>query len=342
MLTKEEIEEINQFISNSANPLFLFDNDPDGICAYLILKKHYKKGRGITIKSYPALNNSYLPIVERYNPDLLVVLDKAEIDQEFLDKAPCTTIWLDHHELKKRNKVSYYNPLKHDPKDNRPTTALAYAVAKENLWIAMLGCVFDYYIPEFIEDFMKEYPDLIEKVPKDPGEIIYKSKFGKLVKIFSLNMKGKASLVKDSMKTIEKITSPYEILNQTTSWGKFLYRRAEKLEKEYNNLLEEAKKEVTKEKFLIFIYTQKKTSFTSDLAGELIYLHPNKIIVIGREKEDSIIMSLRTKNVNISEILKKSLVGINGYGGGHAYACGASVKKEDYDRFIENLKKELK
>ena len=43
----------------------------------------------------------------------------------------------------------------------------------------------------------------------------------------------------------------------------------------------------------------------------------------------------------ILSILKNALVGIEGYGGGHEYACGASVKKEDFERFIENIKSQI-
>ncbi len=40
-------------------------------------------------------------------------------------------------------------------------------------------------------------------------------------------------------------------------------------------------------------------------------------------------------------IIEKALVGISGYGGGHEHACGACVKVEDFNQFIDNFKKEL-
>ena len=149
MLTKKEIKEIDEFIKNSSNPLFLYDNDPDGVSAYLVLKKYYKKGNGLAIKSYPSLNASYFTLIEPYNPDLIIILDKGEVDQNFFDNSPCTVLWLDHHPLKERSKVHYYNPLKHNKKDNRPTTYLTYSVVKSSLWLAMLGCISDNYLPDF-------------------------------------------------------------------------------------------------------------------------------------------------------------------------------------------------
>ena len=340
MLTKKEIREINEFITNSSNPVYLYDNDPDGVCAYLVLKKYYKKGAGLPIKSYPSLNAASIEYIERHYPDLLIILDKAEVEQNFFDKSPCAVLWLDHHPLKQRSKVHYYNPLKHNKKDNRPTTYLVYSVAKSNLWLAMLGCISDYYLPNFTDKFIKEFPGLITE--KNIDKIIYNSEFGKLVKIISFNLKGKKELVKKSLECLEKIESPYEILNSLTKEGKFLFDRSQYLSKEYNTLLNQAKEKLTKEKILLFIYPEQETSFTADLAGELKYLYPDKIVIVGREKENYITMSLRTAKINIERILGKALIGIEGYGGGHKFACGASVKKEDFERFIENIKQEIK
>ena len=52
--------------------------------------------------------------------------------------------------------------------------------------------------------------------------------------------------------------------------------------------------------------------------------------------------SLRSaKNINIAIALEKALVGIEGYGGGHEQACGACVKEEDFERFLEQLEAEI-
>ena len=39
MLTKKEINEIRENIENSKNPLFFYDDDPDGVCSFLLLYK---------------------------------------------------------------------------------------------------------------------------------------------------------------------------------------------------------------------------------------------------------------------------------------------------------------
>ena len=48
-----------------------------------------------------------------------------------------------------------------------------------------------------------------------------------------------------------------------------------------------------------------------------------------REKDDEMRMSLRS-NKKLPPIIEKALEGIEGYGGGHEYACGACVKKKNF------------
>ena len=81
-------------------------------------------------------------------------------------------------------------------------------------------------------------------------------------------------------------------------------------------------------------------SFTGDLSNELLFRFPKRVILVGREKNGEVKLSLRSgPKIKLSEILEKALVGIDGYGGGHEYACGACVKSEDFKRFVSNLKK---
>ena len=47
MLTSKQIKEIRKALEEATNPLFFFDDDQDGIAAYLLLKRKYKKGKGI-------------------------------------------------------------------------------------------------------------------------------------------------------------------------------------------------------------------------------------------------------------------------------------------------------
>ena len=55
-------------------------------------------------------------------------------------------------------------------------------------------------------------------------------------------------------------------------------------------------------------------------------------------------MSLRTGSegpILNQGVLEKALDGIEGFGGGHEHACGASVPIEDFDKFIKQLRKAI-
>ena len=82
-------------------------------------------------------------------------------------------------------------------------------------------------------------------------------------------------------------------------------------------------------------------SFTSDLSNELLHKHPSKVVVIGREKSREMKCSLRSKNISLPDKINKALEGLEGYGGGHEFACGTVVNKDHFNKFLERLKEQL-
>ena len=55
MIPESQLKEIKVALDKSENPLILFDDDPDGICSYLLLKRYMDKGKGVVVKSSPKL-----------------------------------------------------------------------------------------------------------------------------------------------------------------------------------------------------------------------------------------------------------------------------------------------
>jgi hypothetical protein len=210
------------------------------------------------------------------------------------------------------------------------------------MWLGVVGCLFDYLIPDFIKEFKKDYPDLIDDVKKDPGYILYETDLGKLVKVFAFNIKGNGPDVKKALKYMEEVSSPYEILNQTTEAGTFLYNRYKKINYDYEKILKKARSEANNEKILLFNHPHLKYSFATDLATELSYFYQDKLIIVAREKDEMYRLSIRDKKLDLRNVLKKALSGLEGYGGGHKSACGASVSRKDYNTLIEKIKKEKK
>jgi single-stranded DNA-specific DHH superfamily exonuclease len=340
MLTQKQYSQIKEELDNCQNPLFFFDDDPDGISSFLLLYRYKREGHGFVVKTHPKLDIRSAPKVEQYNADKAFVLDIARLEQDFIDNVPVPVIWIDHHGPYERNNVKYFNPRLSKKSDNIPTTYMCYKVVNQDMWIAALGCIADYHLPDFLDEFRKQYPDLIED-KKSVTDIYFTSKLGVLIKVFSFCLKGKSSNVLKNIKVLTRIKSPYEILNQETAQGKFIFSYYKKIRKLYDELLESALEAETKENVLVFIYSEDKMSFTSDVSNELLYKFPEKIIIVGRKREHEVRMSLRSTKIIIPPILEKALNGLEGHGGGHELACGACVKQEDFDEFVNRIKKSV-
>lgn len=343
-LSEDQILEIRKHLEASENPMFFFDDDCDGLCSFLLLKKFIGRGRGIIVKGSPKLEPEYARKVHEFSPDKIFIMDKPIVLQEFIDKVAPPIIWIDHHTPLERKGVKYFNPRLSNPKDNSPATYWCYRVTKQNAWIAMVGCIADWFSPpaDLAEHFFKEYPGLCPEKIDDPEEILYSTELGRLIKIFSFILKGTASEAMKYINAVNKIEDPYEILNNNSTNARYINKRVEKITKKYTELLDSAlKTKQESSKLLLFTYSDKKMSFTSDLSNELLHLFPERLIIIGREKEDKLNISLRSKHIQLPAIVAGALKEVNGYGGGHEYACGANIVKEDFKRFIESIKKQI-
>jgi len=338
-IKKKDLNFIKKKISESIRPLFFFDDDADGLSSFLILYDLVKEGKGIIIKTSPDLSLKYLQQVKEYSPDLVIILDKPDVSQEFIDKVHVPIIWLDHHEPQKRHNVHYFNPRIDDDKDNRPTTYWAHQINPENLWIATVGCVADWFVPEFAKDFKKQYPDILNKLNKNPAELLFNSRFGELCKLFNFILKGKTKDSLTCIKILTRIKDPHEILDKTTPQGKFLYKKYTSAKKEYDQILSEVRP--PKDNLLVFKYSADRTSYTSELSNELLYRYHDKMLIICREKSGEMRCSLRSTKLNVAKILKESLTDVRGYGGGHEHACGACIDVDDFPRFVENVRSKI-
>ena len=341
MITETEIKEIRQLLQNAERPLFLYDDDPDGLSSYLLLKKYCNKGRGVVVKSSPTIDQAYTKKIHEIRPDIVFILDKPIVKQEFADEAGVPIVWIDHHEPVQIENVKYFNPRKHNDKDNRPTSYWCYQITKQDHWIAACGVLGDWCIPDFLDELMKKHPGLTGPI-KDPGEALYTTNLGKLVQIFSAVLKGPTGDVNKCAAILTKIEDPQEILDESTPRGKYLYKKYLHVHESYAKLLKKAKLKAKKGKLLLFTYQSQTISMTSELSNELLYLYPGKVILVGREKPDNVLISTRSKELSLPGIIKRCLEGLDGYGGGHEHACGGNINKKDFKIFVERFKKEVK
>ncbi len=347
MLTKKKLIQIKEELDNCENPVFLYDNDTDGITSFLLLYKYKKAGHGYRHQKHTT-DEIELGNIKRMNPDKLFILDVPanKITQDFVDELKIPVIHIEHHiignELKR---VKTFNPTVKNKKDATPTSMLCYNVVKQNLWLATTGTIADWHITKETKEFAKEYPDLLDAKIKNPAKALFETKIGLLAKIIDFILKGPSSEVRKCVHALTKINSPEEILEQTTREGKEIYSYYKKINNEYESLLQRAVKNVTKDGLLIFNYQASDTSFTGELSNELLYRYPDKIVLIARRNnkesdiDAEIRCSIRSGKHEVRTKLAKALEGINGNGGGHARAVGATIRASDFDRFVEQFRK---
>ncbi len=349
MLTSKQVKEIREHLERAGSPIFFFDNDVDGLCSFLLLQRYVDKGKGVPIKSFPKMNITYFRKVEELNADYIFILDKPLVSKEFFDEAEkrnIPVVWIDHHDVQDEHDempefVNYYNVAFNKDKSNEPVTYLCYQIIndarkKEDLWFGVVGCISDKFVPDFYEQFKKEYPDLsIEG--EDAFDILYSSRIGKIVEILSFALKDRTTNVVNMMKFLMQVKSPYEVL-EDSSKNHTMHYRFKQIDEKYQHLLKKAEElEKTSGKLLFFQYGG-EMSMSSDLANELSYKFKDKIIVVVYIKGSKANISGRGKNVK--EFILKAISGLeDSRGGGHEDAVGAQVRVEDIENLRGNLLK---
>ncbi|MFC1710870.1 hypothetical protein ACFLZJ_01805 [Nanoarchaeota archaeon] len=354
MLTQKQIKEIKEHLEKAQNPVFFFDNDADGLCAFLILQRYLERGKGVPVKTYPELDAGYFRKVEEFNSDYIFILDKPLISDSFWEKAEQVNIpivWIDHHQEGQTtipDFVNYYNPLQHkdkkkdgkfhDKRMGEPTTYLAYLVTqrKQDLWLAIIGCIGDKFIPEFYSDFKKEYPDLSIDAD-DAFDIYYKSGIGKIVQIFNFALKDRTTNVINMLRFLMKVKTPYEVLEEIPK-NYSMHKRFNELYPRYQKYLQKAiTLNKNSEKLLYFQYSG-DLSISSDLSNELSYKYPNKIVLVIYLSGVKANISIRGKGAR--DIILKAIEGFkDATAGGHKDASGGRVGVDDLAEFKKRIEK---
>lgn len=344
MLSVVELQEIRDRLELSQNPLFFFDNDVDGLCSFLILRRAIGRGRGVAIKSFPDLKEQYLKKVDELNPDAVFILDKAEVSREFIEgifEKGITITWIDHHESKTEKELiemtSYYNSIP----SGEPVTYIAQRVfnRQEDLWLAVLGCISDVYYPkDFAEKFEMQNPELFNS-RLSAFDALNATETGKVIRMLNFGLMDTTTNVVKLIKYLFKARGVYDVLDENAETKQFHHRYAQ-LNEFFNKQLEKAKDDFDEDSSVLFFSYSGDTSMSAEISNRLFYENPDKLIVVGFRRPDKVNISIRGKGA--LEITKKAIEGIDGAtGGGHEEATGAMVPIDDWDRFRENVIKYL-
>lgn len=338
MLSKQELIDIREHLEKAQNPVFFFDNDVDGLCSFILLKKAIDRGKGVAIKSFPDLNETYAKKVEELNADYVFILDKAIVSEEFIDKIMeknIPIVWIDHHnaEVPKeiKEKVYFYTSLP----SGEPTTFIAQSVfnKKQDLWLAIVGCIGDHYSPDFGKDYAKENHEYF-KYSKDPFESVYTTELGKISMMLNFGLKDTTTNVLEMIKLLSEASSPSDVLSENHK-TKQLHYKYSKLMKQLHELTKKAKRIGKK---LVLLEYAGETSMSSELSNLLSFNNQDKFVLVIFKKQDVANVSIRAKNAK--EVLEKAMKGILGAtGGGHDEACGARIPSSHLEEFKERIEK---
>ena len=353
MINDKQIKEVHLLLSKCERPVIFFDDDPDGLCSFALLYRYLKKGSGVIVKNSPEVTfEIYAKKAEEYSPDLIIILDKPRVSEDFIDNFDCPILWIDHHELQdiSSKHVHYYNPLQNSDVPS-PTTYQVWKIVESSqkdqdyndLWLAIVGISGDWFIPdgEMIEIARKKWSNLIPTTFEIAPDLMFfkNSGIGKIIKTIRFNLKGSMKHVQKSFKIMTRLESPDEIILQTTAQGKFLHTYYRKLNEYYVKLLKEATSLREESLFLVAIMHQDKYSFSSELSNEIFYKNPDKIVVVGRSSSGYTKGSLRTSfDINLNEIVQEAVLGLDGYSGGHPKACGFKINDSDFELFLDRFK----
>ena len=354
------IDKIIDAMKVAKNPLFFFHDDADGICSFLSLYHYMREGKGICVKSKCCVDMRFSSVLKQYDPDYIFVLDLAQMDQEFIDLALSMKkkiIWIDHHDLHDISDFVYYNP-KLDCQDiNYPASYVCFKIVsqilesedknykvtdlyKKLLWIATAGTVSDWFVPDFISEFISTYPKIVTKDTFYPPEIIFDTPLSKIIQFFNFALKGSTMQVNANIREIMTIKDIDEIFLGEDKGIKKILRNIKPFVVGYDRLLDKfiGELENFKEKIFFSEYVADMISLTSAVSNELLYRYPDKVLIIARLNAGSLKGSIRSEGIPIRDVLLETLEDISGYGGGHEVACGFCIDAGEKDKFISLFK----
>lgn len=346
MLSEKQMNEIREHLEKAQNPLFYYDNDADGLCAFVLLRKFINRGKGVAIRSYPELNKEYARRARELGADYVFVLDKPLVSKEFVEEIRLMglpLVWIDHHDMKETNEINsdnlyVYNPSKNNGKEKsgEPVSYLAYKVTnrKEDEWLALMGCISDHYLPDFANDFGKEHPELWKKLVKKPFEAYFETEIGKIALALNFGLMDSTTHIVNLQNYLIACKNASDVLAESKNNITFREKYVE-IKNKYESLVEKALEEKGK---LIFFEYAGDLSISSEIANEIYYKNKG-YVVVAYKKGGISNLSIRGKNVR--EKLERVLKKVPGQGGGHEDAVGARIKVEDIQRFREEFEKEV-
>lgn len=328
--------------------------DPDGVCAAVIMAKLVEKVRGKKIDlriNQPASDIAVLKeTILRLRQEKVNRLITVDLG---IDQSPASVreiegfaeiLVIDHHKIYndlnsartlmiKPQLVSEKNPAAYPASKLCFDLASGIADMSSLDWVAAIGLVGDCAFSSW-KDFL--------------DSVLSKYKIEKKADIFDTGIGKAASLISDAESfDNSKVSESYEVVYRASGIGGVLssslqkYREAVENEISYWESHLDGFAEFRDEIGLIFYFINSKFRIKAPLNTRLSIKYPDKTIILLSELDDGMIgMSARRRDEKyaMNDLLEKSVIGLDGASaGGHIPAAGGKIRKEDLQKFKENL-----
>ncbi|HLC53146.1 MAG TPA: hypothetical protein VJK03_01260 [Candidatus Nanoarchaeia archaeon] len=347
MLTEQQIAELREHLEKAQNPIFYYDNDADGLCSFLLFRRYIGRGKGVAVRSYPELNEGYVKKAEELKADYVFILDKPVLSEAFvaaLTALGLPIVWIDHHSPVVpiiSSSFFCYNSAAGLPDGavGEPVTDIAQCVCgqKADLWIAMMGCIADHYLPNFVAEFERQWPEYWGKNIRKPFDAYYGTEIGRLARALNFGLKDSISHVVQLQSYLFSCRVPEDVLADNDGNAAFRTTYYD-LSQRYEALLQQAEKHL--QGSILFFSYGGATSMSADVANELSYKHPNCYIAVAYSNGGVSNISLRGNNVKaiLASILPRLS---HASGGGHKDAVGARIRNDELPLFHNLLIEEV-
>jgi single-stranded DNA-specific DHH superfamily exonuclease len=376
--TKNKIEILKELINNSKNAIMFFDTDTDGSNSYIMLKKEFpqiKKGYPLS-KEEDLQKEACKKITEKV--DLILFFDTPRLIEDFFENSNNKNIiWVDHHVprnqnlLEKYKNITFLNPLDFDKKDHRCSAYWAWKISgekKEDLFYLVMAFISDFYLlPEIIDlynfsinDFNLLFPKLDENKRNQIFDFIINSDFRddepsnkkeEYIKyltyetsiidfkyFFDLIFKIEKENAIKTIKFVLKLT-PIEFKLEIENPKSIYFEEYYKIVLELRKIIKKIDK-IQENDFIYFHHKNGSFSFNRQISEYLSYKRKATLIMSSYQKDTSnyISCSLRSKKIDLNNLIDKSIKNLEGQGGGHKFAAGCIISKKDFPVFLKNIK----
>ncbi|MBI5347328.1 MAG: DHH family phosphoesterase [Candidatus Aenigmarchaeota archaeon] len=331
-------------IGTDDNLIIIFHNDADGIAAAALMSIFLKKQPGLDaylISQPMPIDKNLLQKIKLSLPTKIIFLDLAiDQDMETLKKISgfSNVLIIDHHQISRNvngKNIIHYNP-RFEKDVYQSCSYLVYKICskmadiKNRLWVAGIGIVGDY---DF-SDSMDIVNEIKNKYPGISGEPLLESKLGKAVNMISATRATKKLSSEEIVRIIERSGSLDELMKNEDIIGSY-----RKMETEIAGVMVDFEKSSEKTHGLILYNLRSAYNLRSPISTKISEMFPDKLVVVYQNVGSRVKISARnqTNRFDVSAILKKAGRGMDALAGGHANAAGATIKKEDWERFRKKL-----